>query len=247
MTADEIFESGAEPIAAVPADDMDTGTSDDEGSFSFRSALDPAQQELFSRVFEHLQFHKALISEEAETAAEVWSLAGVQTTAGSRAIPTATVTLVKEGAAVTDAATGDGPVDAVCEAIQRITGVKMRLTDYVLRAITSGKDAQGEVTIETAPHEPVNSYDLAEALHEMYAEDEGELQSISVVSAGRGAEHTLIGCLNFSFYDWNRKVPRLKQAGRGGMGTVLRNKKIKALVAKALHNRPRWQMAIEAP
>lgn len=104
-----------------------------------------------------------------------------------------------------------------------------------------------EVTIETAPHEPVNSYDLAEALHEMYADGDEELQSISVVSAGRGAEHTLLGCLNFSFYDWHRRVPRLKQAGRGGMGTVLRNKKVKALVAKALHNRPMWQMHVEAP
>ena len=61
------------------------------------------------------------------------------------------------------------------------------------------------------------------------------------------AEHTLIGCLNFSFYDWSRRTPRLKQAGRGGMGTVLRNKKVKALVAKALHNRPRWQMRVEVP
>ena len=91
---------------------------------------------------------EALIDEQIEQIAETWSLSGVQTTAGSSTIPTATVTLVKEGQAVTDAATGDGPVDAVYEAIQRITGVKPRLTDYSLRAITSGKDAQGEVTIE---------------------------------------------------------------------------------------------------
>jgi len=117
--------------------------------------------------------------------------------------------------------------------------------DEEVLVVIDGK--RNEVTIETAPHEPVNSYALAEALHEMYADSEEELQSISVVSAGRGAEHTLLGCLNFSFYDWKRRTPRLKQAGRGGMGTVLRNKKIKALVAKALHNRPRWQMAVEAP
>lgn len=106
---------------------------------------------------------------------------------------------------------------------------------------------RNQVTIETAPEEPVNSYDLAETLHEMYADVPEELQSVSVVSAGRGAEHTLIGCLNFSFYDWTRRTPRLKQAGRGGMGTVLRNKKVKALVAKALHNRPRWQMRAPMP
>ncbi len=91
---------------------------------------------------------EALIDEQIEKVAEVWKLVGVQTTAGSNTIPTATVTLSKEGRSVTDAATGDGPVDAVCEAIQRITGVKPSLTDYSLRAVTSGKDAQGEVTIE---------------------------------------------------------------------------------------------------
>jgi 2-isopropylmalate synthase len=91
---------------------------------------------------------EALIDEQIEQTAEVWSLVGVQTTAGSQAVPTATVTLARQDETVTDAATGDGPVDAVYEAIQRITGVALRLTDYQLRAITSGKDAQGEVTIE---------------------------------------------------------------------------------------------------
>lgn len=122
--------------------------------------------------------------------------------------------------------------------------VQGKASEDVLVVIDGKKN---EVTIETAPHEPVNSYDLAEALHEMYADSHEELQSLSVVSAGRGAEHTLLGCLNFSWWDWKRSLPRLKQAGRGGMGTVLRNKKIKALVAKALHNRPRWQMSVEAP
>jgi 2-isopropylmalate synthase len=91
---------------------------------------------------------EALIDEQIEQAPEIWTLAGVQTTAGSRAVPTATVTLVKEGKSVTDAAIGDGPVDAVYQAIGRITGIKPRLTDYMLRALTSGTDAQGEVTIE---------------------------------------------------------------------------------------------------
>jgi len=93
---------------------------------------------------------EALIHEQTERVIETWKLAGVQTTAGSKAVPTATVTLLKEGEPITDAATGDGPVDAVYEAIQRITGVSLQLIDYSLRAITSGKDAQGEVTIEVA-------------------------------------------------------------------------------------------------
>ena len=53
-----------------------------------------------------------------------------------------------------------------------------------------------------------------------------------VPAAGLGADHTLMGCLNFSFYDSRRQVVRLKQAGRGGIGSVLRHKRIKALVVK---------------
>jgi aldehyde:ferredoxin oxidoreductase len=106
---------------------------------------------------------------------------------------------------------------------------------------------RNRVTIETAPHEETNSVQLAEQLHHMFADTSSEVQSISVVSAGRGAENTLIGCLNVSFYDWKRKAPRLKQAGRGGLGSVFRNKKLKALVAKSLMNRPRWVHDIHAP
>jgi aldehyde:ferredoxin oxidoreductase len=111
--------------------------------------------------------------------------------------------------------------------------------------VVDGKERR--VSIETAPHEAVNSYDLAEQLHHMYADTPDELQSISAVTAGLGAEHTLVGCLNFSFYDYRRGVPRLKQAGRGGLGTVFRNKKLKGLVAKAVHNRPRWQITVQDP
>jgi aldehyde:ferredoxin oxidoreductase len=50
------------------------------------------------------------------------------------------------------------------------------------------------------------------------------------VSAGKGAEHSRIGCLNFSWFDPKRGAARLKQAGRGGIGLVFRDKKIKALV-----------------
>jgi aldehyde:ferredoxin oxidoreductase len=91
---------------------------------------------------------------------------------------------------------------------------------------------KGLVQILEAPDEPVDSHVLAEKLTEMFAESEQDRQNVSCVSAGSGAEHALIGCLNFSFYDPRRKVARLKQAGRGGVGTVFRDKRIKALVVR---------------
>ncbi len=97
--------------------------------------------------------------------------------------------------------------------------------------IIDGKE--GVVRIEEAPEEAVDSHILAEQLTDMYAESDKKKNLISVVSAGLAAENSNIGVLNFSFYDKKRQKVRLKQAGRGGIGSVLRNKKIKAIVAIA--------------
>jgi len=91
----------------------------------------------------------------------------------------------------------------------------------------------GRVTIEEAPDVPVDSHLVGHWLIEQMAEKEEDRYFMSVVAAGSGAEHTRIGCLNFSFYDRKRKAPRFKQAGRGGTGTVFRDKRIKALVVRS--------------
>ena len=88
------------------------------------------------------------------------------------------------------------------------------------------------VEILEAPSGTSDSHMLAEQLTDMFADNDNEKRNIGVVSAGSAAEHSYIGMLNFSFYDSKRKKVRLKQAGRGGIGSVFRNKKIKALVCK---------------
>jgi aldehyde:ferredoxin oxidoreductase len=103
-----------------------------------------------------------------------------------------------------------------------------------------------EVRIETAPDEPVNSHLLAEVLTEMYASRPRDRVNVSVVSAGVAAEHCLIGCLNFSWYDWRRAGVRMKQAGRGGTGTVFRNKRLKALVVHSPPWKPKWRIHMPA-
>jgi aldehyde:ferredoxin oxidoreductase len=89
-----------------------------------------------------------------------------------------------------------------------------------------------KIEILEAPAEPIDSHVLGEVLHEMYSDDEKDRKNVAVVSAGTAADHSLIGMLNFTFWDNKRKLVRLKQAGRGGIGTVFRNKNIKAIVAK---------------
>ena len=54
----------------------------------------------------------------------------------------------KDGQILRDAAIGDGPIDAVFNVIDRITGITMKVVDYRIRAVTFGGDAQGEAFIE---------------------------------------------------------------------------------------------------
>jgi aldehyde:ferredoxin oxidoreductase len=87
-----------------------------------------------------------------------------------------------------------------------------------------------QVRVEAAPELKSDTQSVVDAISQKYTS--GNPLSISVVSAGPGAEHTLMGCLNVSWYDAGRKIHRFKQAGRGGIGTVLRNKRIKAIAVK---------------
>lgn len=77
---------------------------------------------------------------------------------------------------------------------------------------------------------PEDSYETSRVLTDHFAQ--GKPRNISVVSAGQGAKNTLMGCLNFTWFDQARKMVRYKQAGRGGVGTVFSNKNIKAIVAR---------------
>lgn len=101
------------------------------------------------------------------------------------------------------------------------------------------------VTVERAPLEPVDAHLAADTFHRMYADDETDLVNVSTIAAGRGADHALMGCLNFSWWDQRRQEARLKQAGRGGIGTVFRNKKLKAVVVKAKSPRPTWTITVD--
>ncbi len=92
---------------------------------------------------------EALLDAQFAQERQLWELVRFQVTAGTGTIPTATVVLRdSSGVEKMDASTGDGPIDAVYSAIQRITGVTVELIDFDMRSITSGKDAQGEASVE---------------------------------------------------------------------------------------------------
>ena len=58
-------------------------------------------------------------------------------------------------------------------------------------------------------------------------------EDVAAVSNGIGASNTRYGILNSLFYDSRRKRMRSKQAGRGGTGTVMRHKGLRAVIVRS--------------
>jgi 2-isopropylmalate synthase len=112
-------------------------------SFDKFKALCDKKKEIYDEDIE------AIVEDQLETVEQLFKLKNLQVVASTDGIPTATVTLVDSaGQTVTDAAIGDGPIDAMFAVIQRITHVSAQLVNYQVRSVTAGKDAQGEATVE---------------------------------------------------------------------------------------------------
>ncbi|MBN1335605.1 MAG: aldehyde:ferredoxin oxidoreductase [Deltaproteobacteria bacterium] len=99
------------------------------------------------------------------------------------------------------------------------------VSDVPILVVIDGDE--GVIRFLDASDLPSDAYTQSEILHERLGGDQPG--KVSVVTAGSAARHTLIGCLNFSWYDRPRKAVRYKQAGRGGIGTVFARKNIVAL------------------
>ena len=90
---------------------------------------------------------EVIVSEELAKMADRIALKSFHVASGTDQVPTATVELEIDGHTITQTGTGDGPVDAVYRTIAAITETKSTLLMYVVKAITGGTDAQGEVSV----------------------------------------------------------------------------------------------------
>lgn len=90
---------------------------------------------------------EALVTDQLIHVHEVYKLERLAVVSGTFATPTATVELSVHGQVQKRASMGDGPVAAIFKGIREITESKARLLRYLVNAITSGIDAQGEVTV----------------------------------------------------------------------------------------------------
>jgi 2-isopropylmalate synthase len=93
---------------------------------------------------------QSLVADEARTVPERFTLELVQVSCGTSGRPSATVRLhdgERPDRVLEDAAIGDGPVDAVCNAIARLVDLPTELVDFTVRAVTGGLDAMGEASV----------------------------------------------------------------------------------------------------
>ncbi len=90
---------------------------------------------------------EALVNDQLLHVDEHHVIENISITCGTFAMATATVELVCDGEKRKTDKLGDGPVDAVFKAIADLTGTRARLLRYQVHSITSGMDAQGEVSV----------------------------------------------------------------------------------------------------
>ncbi len=114
-----------------------------------------------------------IASEQMRDAIQIFALDYLQVSAGGGTIPTATVRLKHGDVVLQEAACGDGPVDAACKAIDKLTAISGRLLDFALQSVSVGKDAMGEVSLRVAFDDQVigakaASTDIVEASAKAY-------------------------------------------------------------------------------
>jgi 2-isopropylmalate synthase len=110
---------------------------------------------LFERFKELGDKRKEILDEDIEVlVAEVilrvpdkFQLDYLNVVSGTVTVPTATVKLRVDGVETQGAGFGVGPVDATFNAIAKMTGTNSKLVRFSINAISSGTDAQGEVTV----------------------------------------------------------------------------------------------------
>ncbi|MDL1957184.1 MAG: 2-isopropylmalate synthase [Candidatus Desulfofervidus auxilii] len=94
---------------------------------------------------------KSIVEVELSKVPETYSLVKMVVTTQAMSgndLPLAILTLSKGEENLTQAAVGNGPVDAVFKCINQITGLPINLLDYTVEAVTSGAEALGEATVK---------------------------------------------------------------------------------------------------
>jgi 2-isopropylmalate synthase len=93
----------------------------------------------------------SLVEQQMRAVPEFWSFVSYEVTSGTGKTPEVQLRLRHGDEEVAiGVACGDGPVDAVFLAIEKLTGISVVCKDFNVHSVTVGKDAQGEVMVQLA-------------------------------------------------------------------------------------------------
>ena len=98
--------------------------------------------QIFDYDLEALLFFSNIHSEQ-----EHFTLEYVSALSGASVLATASVKLNIDGKVYSDAATGNGPIDAAYKCIERMTGYKVKISKFDIKSKGEGMDALGQVDI----------------------------------------------------------------------------------------------------
>ncbi len=89
----------------------------------------------------------AIVDESAHSKLQYYKLEKLQVVSGNNGMATASVKITTREQEFLAAEIGDGPVDAIFMAIDKAIGITPRVIDFVVHALTPGRQAMGEVTV----------------------------------------------------------------------------------------------------
>jgi 2-isopropylmalate synthase len=93
---------------------------------------------------------RMIVTDEKMSVEKIYELISLQLSDFSGGVPSAVVSIKYQGKTITDAAIGNGTIDAVFKTIDRITGHNGKLLDYQVNSVTEGKDALAKVICKVA-------------------------------------------------------------------------------------------------
>jgi len=116
---------------------------------------------------------EALVADEVHAIPETYRLDYMTVMTSLEGIPTATIKIIGPEGEMSDCGMGVGSVDAVYKTIDKIIRVPHKLIDYIVKSVTGGTDAIGEVTVKIGDERNVftgrgASLDIVEASAKAY-------------------------------------------------------------------------------
>jgi 2-isopropylmalate synthase len=116
---------------------------------------------------------EAIIADEVHTIPETYQLRYMTVITSLEGVPTATIRIATADEEITECAMGVGSVDAVYKTIDKIVNVPHSLIDYIVKSVTGGTDALGEVMVKIGDEKNVYtgrgaSLDIVEASAKAY-------------------------------------------------------------------------------